>query len=151
MNEMKTSELDALLQFKSLKDYEALLKKELLDAPPSLSSYIESYIEEHKLKKTDIIRDSLVSKDYGYAIMNGNKTNNIERDRIIALCLAMHMTLEEANKALKLSNAGVLYSKNQRDALICIAFNSGEYDVMKLNEMLFDEGMKILETSKEAK
>ena len=147
-NEKKTEELENLLKnAAALKDY-TRLKKEF-PGTTSLSGYLGEYLTRKGFDKAEVIRNSQLADNYAYAIFNGNKSHPA-RDRIIALCLAMHMSLEDAQRALKISNAGILYARNQRDALIMLAFNTGSYDVMKLNEFLLENGLGILETSRQS-
>lgn len=150
MIEKKTCELDSILKSATLETFDSYNSCELESALPKLSEYLNEYIGSRSLSVPDIIRASLLSADYAYAILNGNKANP-NRDRIIALCMAMKMSLDEVQRTLKLANAGILYSKNPRDAIITIFINTENYDIMKLNEYLSDRNQKILETSKEAK
>jgi len=148
MNEAKTTDIDAALKSASLKDFDKLSKEAIPDESLTLSAYFEKYMKENALERKDVIKRSQIPESYAYQVLNGTKPNPT-RDRVIAICLAMHMSLDDANRALKLCDAGVLYSKRLRDALIIIAFNSGEFDVMKLNEKLVEHDMNCLETSKD--
>lgn len=150
MNEKKTEALDNILKSATLKDFEKIVKNEIQEGVPSLSAYLENYLATHSLDKSTVIKDSLMDRYYAYGIINGN-SQNPTRDRVIALCLAMHMTLDEAQRALRLAKLGALYSKNSRDAIIIIAFNSGSYNVLELNDFLYEHDQDILETSKDAK
>ena len=150
MNEKKTEALDNILKSATLKDFEKIAKNEIQEGVPSLSAYLENYLAAHSLDKSTVIKDSLMDRYYAYGIINGN-SRNPTRDRVIALCLAMHMTLDEAQRALRLAKLGALYSKNSRDAIIIIAFNSGTYNVLELNDFLYEHDQDILETSKDAK
>ena len=145
MNEKKTSALDNILKSATLKDFEKIAKNEILEGVPSLSNYLENYLAAHSLDKSTVIKDSLLSRDYAYAIFNGNRANPT-RDRVLALCLAMHMTLDDVQRTLKLANVGALYSKNPRDAVIIIAFNTGKYDVGELNDFLHAHEQEIIKT-----
>lgn len=150
MNEKRTEALDNILKGSTLKDYEKYAKNEIKEGLPSLSSYLENYLVEHSLNKSTVIKDSQLDKSYAYAIFNGNSSNPT-RDRMIALCLAMHMTLDEAQRTLKLAKLGALYSKDPRDTIIIIAFNTGNYNVLDLNDFLYEHNQDILETSKDVK
>lgn len=150
MNEKKTASLDNILKKATLKDFEIISKNEIQEGVPSLSSYLETYLREHSLDKSIVIKDSQLSRDYAYAIFNGNSSNPT-RDRMLALCFAMHMTLDEAQRTLKIAKLGALYSKNPRDAIMIIAFNTGSYNVIELNNFLYEHNQDILETSKDAR
>ncbi|MCQ2496967.1 MAG: hypothetical protein MJ131_10315 [Lachnospiraceae bacterium] len=148
MNEISTEKLDNILKKASLESYEQLITEKNSEDLPSLSDYLNEYIGKKSLVVPEIIKSSLLSRDYAYSILNGNRKNP-SRDKIIALCLAMHMNLKEVQRALKLSNAGTLYSKNKRDGAIIIFFNTGEYNIMRLNDFLAKHSLDILHTSKE--
>lgn len=149
MNNKKTSQLDEILKTATLESYEKFVEEELPSDPPALSDYLNSIIGQKGLTLADVIRKSLLSPDYAYAIFNGNRKNPT-KDRLLALCLAMEMDLADAQRALKICNAGTLYAKDRRDALIMICFNTGEFNVMKLNQVLNEYGLPVLKTSKEA-
>jgi len=149
MNEKKTSELNAILKNASLADFDRIRKSELPKKPLRLCDYINEYIGEHNLSVPEIIRNSHLSRDYAYSIINGNRANPT-RDRVIALCISMKMKLDEVQRALEISNAGVLYSKVARDAAIMICINTKAYDIDAINEFLIDNEFDILHTSKDA-
>lgn len=107
----------------------------------NLSEYLNLYLSRHKeLKQADIIRDSGISRTYAYEIFNGKK--KASRDKIIALCFAANMTLDEVNHALTYSENTPLYAKNNRDACIILAIaqkskGSKRFDnIIKLNSFL---------------
>jgi len=147
--EKKTSDLNEILKSASREDFDSLVARELTNKPKSLSEYLNGYIGSHDLVTADIIRASMLSRDYAYGILNGNRSNPT-RDRVIALCIAMHMTLDEVQRALELCNAGILYAKNARDMAIMICINTEVYDIYEINSFLVEKGYDILHTSKEA-
>lgn len=149
MNKKLTSQLDEVLKTATLDNYTKYVEEELEEDLPALSDYLNDYIGQKGLVLTDVIKKSLLSPDYAYALFNGNRRNPT-KDRLIALCLAMGMELTDVQRALKICNAGVLYAKDRRDALIMICFNTGDTDVMKLNQILSEYGLPILKTSKDA-
>ncbi|MBR4344628.1 MAG: hypothetical protein IKP88_18325 [Lachnospiraceae bacterium] len=121
--------------------------KESLSSPlPTISEYLYSYIISHKLSLAEIIKNSGLSKDYAYAILNGNRTNPA-RDRVIALCLSMNMSLYEASVALALCKT-ILYPYDKRDAAIILCFSQKIYDIDTVNLFLIENGLPVLETTK---
>ena len=89
----------------------------------SFTDFFNKYLSEHQdLKLSTIVKDSGLSRQYAYAIINGERSGN--RDRIIALCFAAGMNLDEINHALIYAKHPALYAKNKRDALIILAINS---------------------------
>ena len=104
---------------------------------PTFAGYISYMVEERGLTKSEVISSSLIERTYGYQIMNGVK--NAGRDKIIALCLAAHLTLEEIQRALEIAKEGILYPRDPRDSMIIFAVNNG-YSVRKLNNLLSESG-----------
>ena len=146
MNENTTERLDKILQNADTSDFKDYRTQQLSEDLPTLANYLNDIIAKKGLIVADIIKNSNMSKDYAYAILNGNRKNPT-KDRIIALCLAMHLNLTETQRALKICGM-VLYSKNKRDAGIIICINREIYDIMKVNEFLTDNDLDPLETSK---
>lgn len=85
--------------------------------------FFNQYLANHRnIKLANIIKDSGLSRQYAYQILNGTKKAN--RDRILALCFAAGMNLDEINHALIYAKHNPLYAKNKRDAIIIVAINS---------------------------
>ena len=92
------------------------------------SNDINSYLTDN---------DSNIQKNYGYQIFDGSKTPS--RDKVIALALAMQLTLDEANRLLHLSNNGILYPKIKRDSIIIFGLENNQ-KIIDLNITLDDFG-----------
>ena len=146
MNEKTTERLDKILQNADTGDFLKYSNQELSEELPSLSDYLNDHIGKKGLLVSDVIKRSGLSRDYAYAIINGNRKNPT-KDRIIALCLATRMNLIETQRALKLCGM-VLYAKNKRDAALIICINREIYDLDKVNNFLLENDLEILETSK---
>lgn len=107
-----------------------------------LQEYFKLKMEEHGIARKDVIRKSNLQASYAYEILNGTKQP--KRDKLIQLCFGFPFTVDEINRALQLGGCNPLYVRDRRDA--CIAFAAGKcYDLIKLNLMLEDEGLEILE------
>ena len=148
MSEKDTQQLEAFLKNAKVEDLETYINMEKGESG-SLADFLNDYIATHNLVLADVIKASLMSRDYAYSIFNGNRKNPT-RDRVIAICLACHMDYTQTQRALKLCNAGVLYAKNNRDAAITICINREIFDVIKVNEFLYSHDMDTLKTSKDA-
>ncbi len=149
MVEKSTELLNQILKSTSnTKDFKKYISKENLNAYSGLSEYFNEYIGLHQLKVPDIIQKSGLSKDYAYPILNGRKKNP-SRDRIIALCIGAGMSLAELKRALEISNAGILYPREPRDAAIIFCLNNGKNTVIDINLFLDELGLSPLQTEKE--
>lgn len=144
----ETSMLDGILENTTLDDFEKYIAKHNSDSYTSLSDYLNEYIAEHSLVLADVIKRSMMSRDYAYSIFNGHRANPT-RDRVIAICLACEMDLASVQRALKICNAGILYSKNNRDAAVMICINRGIRKVQDVNDFLYEHNMEPLKTSKD--
>lgn len=144
----ETSMLDGILENTTLDDFEKYIAKHNSDSYTSLSDYLNEYIAENSLVLADVIKRSMMSRDYAYSIFNGHRANPT-RDRVIAICLACEMDLASVQRALKICNAGILYSKNNRDAAVMICINRGIRKVQDVNDFLYEHNMEPLKTSKD--
>ena len=81
--------------------------------------------------------------DYAYQIVNGTR-NNPGREKIICLCIAAHMNITETKRALEIAQAGILYPKNIRDAIIIKHINTDDFSVMNINCDLDKHGLPCL-------
>ena len=103
----------------------------------SFHEYLTQLLDEKGLTKAQVITDSNIQKNYGYQIFDGSKTPS--RDKVIALALAMQLTLDEANRLLHLSNNGILYPKIKRDSIIIFGLENNQ-KIIDLNITLDDLG-----------
>lgn len=130
-----TSRLDDILQNTTPAGFQKYLRENTGETFDTLSQYLLYILAERNLQQASIIRKSNLNSNYANGIFNGNKPRP-HRDYIIAICLACEMTLKETQRALKISNAGVLYARNPRDAALIICINQKMYDIAKVNEFL---------------
>ena len=63
---------------------------------------------------------------------------------MIALSAAMHLPLQECNRLLTIAKAGILYSKNRRDAILIFGIER-ELSLIDINELLYEMGEDVLE------
>ncbi len=83
----------------------------------TFSDFFNDYLAKHyELKLADIVRDSGITRQYAYDIINGKR--NGSRDKIISICFSACMSFDEINHALIYSGHNQLYIKNKRDAFI---------------------------------
>lgn len=131
--------LASLNTYSELKEYTTKIAE---DYPRmSFSKYINSKIAEKNLSLAELIRASQIQRNYCYQILNGLKSPG--KDKIIALCLALKLTIEETQKALMLAGEGALYSKNRRDAILLFSLQK-QLSVLDTNEILHELNEKLL-------
>lgn len=108
----------------------------------SLSDYFCEYLRTHDILESDLIRASLIQRNYGYQILNGTK--NPSRDKVLALCIAAEMNYEDTQRALALADLGKLYPRRKKDSIIIFALQQ-HLSVQQTNELLYEEGAEPLE------
>ena len=138
-----TKETDKYLESVSPETLNQFLTGDYMNKYKDISDYLNQSMSSHSLKTSDVIKHSLLDRFYANQILNGTRKNP-SREKLIPLCLAMGMDLEETNRALKIGKAGTLYSKDKRDAVIIMCINRKIFDVMKVNELLYENGLESL-------
>lgn len=106
------------------------------------SEYLCTHLQKNNILESDLIHASQIQRNYAYQILNGTK--NPGRDKVLALCLASHMTYEEMQRALCLADLGKLYPRRKKDSVIIFALEH-QLSVQQTNELLYEEGENPLE------
>lgn len=107
-----------------------------------LSPALEKLLSEKGLKKSRCIKDSGLPRTYAYQIFSGERTPS--RDKLLALCLAMHLTPKEVHTLFSATGYPDLYAKNQRDSVFIFAFNK-HLSPIETNELLMELKMDLME------
>ena len=149
MNQKNTEELEKILGSTHISDIDGYLyehAESIVSSDRPFADYIRELIKEKGLKQQDIFLDADLPERYGYKLISEEKHTR-QRDVILRLCYAAHMTLEETQKALKYYRMPQLYAKIPRDALIMIAFNERPGSIIEVNGFLKKNGMEVLRSS----
>ncbi|MCR4896635.1 MAG: helix-turn-helix transcriptional regulator [Lachnospiraceae bacterium] len=88
-----------------------------------LPEYLSELLEQHGLKMSEVVRESLLSKSYAYQVFAGERAPS--RDTLLRIGLAMHLTPEELQLLLRRGGLGTLYPKVRRDAAILFCASKG--------------------------
>ena len=107
----------------------------------SFPDYMEMLIKRSGTDKASVISRAGIERTYGYQILNGRRTPG--RDKVLLLCLALHCSLEDTQKALQSAGASVLYPKRQRDSVIIFAI-SKQLEPMDANALLEEFHLPLL-------
>jgi len=110
--------------------------------PKDFSSYIKAVLAEKGMSVADLQRASCIDRNYIYQIVDGSKHPG--RDKIIAIAIGCRMDLKECQRALEITNEGILYAKSRRDSLVIYAINNG-LSVMSLNALLEEYKLPLIE------
>ena len=125
-----------------LNEYLAELRRE--EHSLSLSNYLNTKMHQKGLLLRNVVAESNLEQHYAYQIINGNKQNP-SRVKVLALCIACHMTLAETQHALGITKNGILYPRVTFDAIIIYNLNLSNWSVCAINEKLHAEGLPLIE------
>lgn len=100
----------------------------------TLAEYLNHLLEEKRLSKADVVRESRLERVYGYHIFASRKKNP-SRNKVISLALAMKLAPEETQYLLYYAGAEQLYVRNPRDSILWYALDH-HMSVLDTNIML---------------
>lgn len=139
---MKPPSTDDLLQRLNATDTAQALDRYAQDTEKykfttSFSEYLEQCLRASGMTPSELIRRAGLPRTYGYQILNGTK--NPGRNKVIALCLALSLSLEDVQRALVLAREGSLYPKISRDSILIFCINR-HMSVADTNLFLYERG-----------
>ena len=97
--------------------------------------FLNRLLGAKKLKKADVIKTSGLNKVYGYQIFSGIK--NPSRDKLLAIAVAMKLSLDECQQLLRIARVNELYAKNKRDSIIIFGLVK-QLDITEPSDLLYD-------------
>lgn len=97
--------------------------------------HLNKFLTEKNLKKSDIVRLSGLERKYVYDIFAGRRIPS--RDKLLAICFAMQLTIDEIQQLLKATNYPPLYARLERDSIILFALQQ-HLNLTDTNELLYD-------------
>ena len=108
-------------------------------------SFVEKMLEHinrKRLRDADVYKAAQVDRRLFSKIVS-DREYRPAKDTCVALCLALHLSLQQTNDLL--SRAGYTFShSSKRDVILEFFFREGVYDLNDANEILFDLGQKLL-------
>ena len=149
MREKDTNELENTLGKTHLSDYDSYVqdnKESIISESNSFSTYVKELLSEKGLTQQTVFLNADIPERYGYKLLSGEKRTK-QRDVILRICYSGEFTLQETQRALRKYGMAVLYAKDERDALIMIAFNERPGDILKVNALLKNHNFQPLRTS----
>lgn len=102
---------------------------------------LEDLLMEKNLTKTDIVNQTQLSRSYIYKIFGGEKIPT--RDKLLQICFAMKLDLNETDELLRLFAHSSLYPKVKRDGIIIFAINK-QMTTFEVNDLLCENHEKPL-------
>ena len=143
IHEKSTSELDQILSQTGTSELDAYLAENTFKKHETAAEFLSNYLNETGQKKKDDIARAGLSEQYGYQLLNGSKTTK-DRDKILGLCIAAGLEIEQTNRVLKMSKFSPLYSKVARDAVIMICINKRMNSIIQVNDVLEEHSLSII-------
>ena len=121
ITQKKTHELEQMLSEIRSESILRVASEELSRSEQKISfpEYLLAKMQEKNLSPSRLWERSQIHRTYGYQILNGTKKPG--RDKVIALCLALSLSLDDTQRALALADAGALYARRTRDSLLIYA------------------------------
>ena len=128
-----------LVNAENIEDFLAENQKYMLGM--ALFEYLMLLLQQKRLRRADVVRDSGLEKAYVYQIFDGKKRPS--RDKLIAIAFGLHLNAEETQRMLKLGGWSELYPRVERDAVILFAIQRGK-DIAATNDLLYNNGFPTL-------
>ena len=133
---------DLFTELKDDKNLSGYLRRNREEFVMPLGEYLEKLLAQKNLTKKEVIERSDLNREYVYHIFSGLKKNP-SRQKILAIAMAMELDLEEIQYLLRYAGFGLLYPRNQWDAIIISAVEQ-KFTVAQTNELLYRLGEKTL-------
>jgi hypothetical protein len=121
MSEKLTEELlDELVFTQKIDEY---VEREEVKDEFRLCDYLTQLLDDKNLKKSQVIKISMLNQTFAYEIFAGSKKPS--RTKLLQIIFAMKLSFREAQRTLKYGGLNELYAKNRRDAIIIYCINNG--------------------------
>ena len=133
----RTDELLEELKFKNTDIQEYIERNQDSFIQINLKEFWGEIVNNSGMSKSDIINKSDFSYVYFYDVIAGKKIPTSAK--INRLVLAMHLTLEQCQTALRYCGKSQLYPRIKRDSLLIYAITHG-YTVYQAQELLSNSG-----------
>ena len=108
----------------------------------SMKEYLSQLLTEKGLSRAQVISASGLNEIYAYQIFAGQKRPS--REKLLCLSLGMALTVTETQRLLRLAGHSELYARIRRDSIILFGIENS-LPLLRINELLFDQGEAILE------
>ena len=106
-----------------------------------IKEFWKNAVDTSSKTKSDIINKADMSYCYFYDVINGRKIPS--KDKIIRIVLAMNLSLDDCQEALRICGKSALYPRIKRDSILIYAINKG-YSIYQTNDLLAEHGEEML-------
>lgn len=101
----------------------------------TVSDCLRKLFSEKHIIKAQAFKRAEMQDIYAHQILSGVRKPS--REKLIALCIGMKLSLEETQKTLKTCGFAVLYPKIKRESIIISGIRL-EKSVFEINQMLYE-------------
>lgn len=139
---MKTTD-ELLKVLKGSQSIDLFIQENLDDlSDATFHEYLNKYLADCGITKSTVIDKSNIQKNYCYQIFDGSKKPS--RNKVLALCIAMELSVPNTNRLLKLSDHSILYPRIKRDSIIQFAIEQ-KCNLIDTNILLHDMNEEIID------
>ena len=107
----------------------------------TIADLLETIYNKRGISKAALARKAGMSEVYLHQVFSGRRMPS--RDRLLCICIALELSLEETQDLLKRASYAQLYPRIQRDAIISYGILH-HMDLEEINQTLFAENEKTL-------
>ena len=116
-------------------DLDRFIENEEMIKFKNFREYLLSLEKFSRQKLSDIVRNSLQKREYAYEILSLSSSKKPGRDRLLSICIAAGLNLDETQRCLEIEQIAGLYVRNERDAVIIFGINH-QKSVSEINDLL---------------
>ena len=132
MKSLSTTKL--LTALRKSNDIDQFLKDNCCDLNnPTLSAHLKQLLDAHGLKPTDLSNAALLDRSFTYQLINGTRIPN--RNILLRFSFVLHLSLQEVQNLLRISQKGELYPRVLRDTLLIYAIEQN-LSLLDANDLL---------------
>lgn len=102
---------------------------------------LQPLMKRQGLSKAELARRAKISDVYLFQILSGRRKPS--RDKLLCICIAMELSVQETQTILKQCHEVSLYAKDRRDAIILFGLER-KWNVSRIDDALFEAGEKLL-------
>ena len=104
----------------------------------SFAGYLQQLINKKGMKNSEVYATANITKQYFSKLINGKV--NPSKEKVIALAIGLNLNMDETKDILKV--AGYAFSPySQTDIVVKYFINNKDYNVIKLDILLYDFGL----------
>ncbi len=104
----------------------------------SFAGYLQQLINKKGMKNSEVYATANITKQYFSKLINGKVKPS--KEKVIALAIGLHLNMDETKDILKV--AGYAFSPySQTDIVVKYFINNKDYNVIKLDILLYDFGL----------